>query len=208
MGIADVQESWQSHSELDFPSWVRGVSASVLGSGLGISRAALVAGAQPAEIFAVLKLATMEDADLDMFREVRPPKTLWLAIADANRDALTQFMDVLKQEGSKLALPDLRAVLTPQSQVDSWTLVSGISEQSLSNMARIAEDYGALNDRGRKALRNFARMRATGRAFTLPQVQYLKGMLEELVRDGRVTRQTRDGNQSACDEVLNALGLP
>jgi hypothetical protein len=37
-------------------------------------------------------------------------------------------------------------------------------------------------------------------------MSYADGLLRELVTNGAITRETKDGDKKLCDEILDALG--
>ena len=51
-------------------------------------------------------------------------------------------------------------------------------------------------------------MQKTGKLLTPKQLGYMQDMLENLVKRGVIKRNSPDGDQEMCDEILDALGVP
>jgi hypothetical protein len=200
---------WNRSSSMPFDEWVEAVSSEVLNSKLGVVRAARQIGAQPAEVFAVLKLATLEREELEEFSNRVPPRTTWLKLADASREEIAECLDALTNRPAGTSPSQiLDQHMVANAPTDSWEKVLGLPSSTLHHMYEKSIEYGCLNPRASSALRNFANKRRTGQAFTLPQAQFLKSLLTQLVDAGAISRASRDNDQDMCDQVLDALGRP
>jgi hypothetical protein len=200
---------WRSFPSTPFDEWVPSVSNTVMNNGLGVVRSARLIGVQPAELLAVLKLASLDPIDLAEFNDRIPPRTTWLALADARRDEIMNCLDLLKTRPggfppSKLISQNIHS----ENKVDEWDAVLAIKSDTLKHMHYKAGQYKCLNDRALKALNNFAQNKKHGKSFSFAQAQFLQNILKDMANSGAISRNSRDKDQEECDEVLNALGMP
>jgi hypothetical protein len=200
---------WKQSDSMPFNEWVDAVSTEVMQSGLGVLRSARLIDVQPAEVLAVLKLASLEPEVLSEFSNRVPPRTTWLALADATQDEIIECLDALKKRPKGL-FPSkvLGEHIVTNSDSETWERVLEIPASTLQHMYDKSVQYGCLDVKPSGALKNFARRKKNGQAFSLPQAQYLKDILNKMVDAGAISRATHDDDQILCNQVLNALGRP
>jgi hypothetical protein len=95
-----------------------------------------------------------------------------------------------------------------EDSANTWESVLELPATTLAHMLKKSLEYKCLNARAESALKNFASRKRNGQSFTLPQAQFLRSILSQLVDAGAVKRNSRDGDQIECDQVLDALGKP
>ncbi len=205
-GIRGLVDAWRTDRD-PFDQWVRHVSRSFFASRLRLEAAARWLRTTPAELAAVLQLATMDDAALALLDPEIPPKTTWFAFADADVRGVRAGLEALRASSSATSLYRLvdeavRATSGPRAA----DRVAKLSGNIIFHMGKKAEQYRALRDKDWKALKSMGMQKKNGRPLTPLQVAYAHSLLEQLAAATVVRRESPDGDQAACDAVLDALG--
>jgi hypothetical protein len=205
--VGDLVESWAA-DRVPFDAWVRRVSRAFFASRLRLEGAAKLLGTTPAELQAVLSLATLEDDDLALFTGPPPPRTTWLTFAHSTTDGIEAGLEALRTlpagESPFHAVEDaVRAVEGP----GVLQRVAELSGTTFVHMGEKAKQYNQLGTKGPGALQSMGRQKRTGKPLTPRQVAYAYNLLEELADRGAVRRDSPDDDQADCDAVLDALGL-
>jgi hypothetical protein len=206
--IAELMRAWNEKQETPFAVWVRSVSKTYYEIRLNLEGAARLLATNVAELQAVLNLATMDDADLELLSSAVPPKTTWFVFAGASSEGVQAGLDALKALGDdaspfQVVYEAVRSVSGP----DVSDRVAALPGAVLGHMARKAKQYDLLSPRSRKFLVDIARRKGSGTPLSPRQVAYSVNVLTELVEHGAVSRPSPDDDQEHCNAVLDALGL-
>lgn len=200
---------WNQFDSIPFDEWVEAVSTEVMQSGLGVVRSARLIDVQPAEILAVLKLASLESEELAEFSDRVPPRTTWLTLADATHEEIVECLDALTKRPKGFSPSRvLGEHILINSDANAWESVLEIPASTLLHMFDKSVLYGSLGPKPSRALKNFAHRKKNGQPFSLPQAEFLKNILNQLVDAGAISRNSRDNDQLLCNQVLDALGRP
>lgn len=206
--IAELMRTWNSRAERPFGEWVRSVSKTYYDNRLSLEGAARLLASSVAELQAVLYLATMEDADLELLSTSVPPKTTWFAFAGADGDGVKAGLEALRSlapNSSPFQAVEeaVRSVTGP----DVSDRVGALTGTVLGHMAHKAKQYNLLSPKARKFLGSIAKRKGSGTPLSPRQIAWAVTILSELVENGAVTRSSPDGDQDHCDAVLDALGI-
>lgn len=190
-----------------FNQYVEAVSDAFYGSHLSLENAAALAQANPMEVWAVLRLASLDEAALQHLSGPPPPKTTWLLFADADAASVEAGL----QELSKLSPGDspslaLQRVLRDRTGPSEDERVAALPAAVLWHMAQKAESYNAFPDKHRNFLKQMGRQKKYAQPMTPAQITYLRGLLTQLADAGVVRRNSPDGDEEICVQVLEALG--
>lgn len=199
-------QAWRASRD-DFAFYVTTVSQAYTDSHLSLDTAARLAGATPTEVWAVLRMASLDEKLLELFAGPPPPKTTWLTFADADEEGIRAGLKALKalQPGQSAA----RAVEEALHDVkgpDASERVAGLPAATLQHMAEKAKQYSTFEKRHLNFLKNMAKQRRFGQPMSMRQTAYLQSLLEQMVTAGAVSRNSPDKDQTHCDAVLDALG--
>jgi len=205
--FTNLVTSWNQFDSTPFNEWVIDVSDNFFRSGLTLKMAANFLNTQPAELQAVINLAALEDENLAMLAQLKPPNTTWFSLASASTEGLKAAIRALadaKQVHSPFLLVDgaIRAVEGP----NTFERIAGLRSEIFGHAAKKAQAYSLLNERGIKALKGWQTRVRSGKTLTPAQMTYADGLLRELVESGAITRNSKDRDQEICDEILDALG--
>lgn len=205
--FTNLVTSWNQFDSTPFNEWVIDVSDNFFRSGLTLKMAANFLNTQPAELQAVINLAALEDENLAMLAQLKPPNTTWFSLASASTEGLKAAIRALadaKQVDSPFLLVDgaIRAVEGP----NTFERIAGLRSEIFGHAAKKAQAYSLLNERGIKALKGWQTRVRSGKTLTPAQMTYADGLLRELVESGAITRNSKDRDQEICDEILDALG--
>jgi len=205
--FTNLVTSWNQFDSTPFNEWVSDVSDNFFRSGLTLKMAANFLNTQPAELQAVINLAALEEENLALLAQLKPPNTTWFLLASASTEGLKAAIRALadaRQAHSPFLLVDgaIRAVEGP----NTFERIAGLRSEIFGHAARKAQAYSLLNEKGIKALKGWQKRVRSGKSLTPPQMTYADGLLRDLVEAGAVTRNSKDGDQEICDEILDALG--
>lgn len=200
------EELWKSLGSVPFDEWITALAAQVSESGLGIVRFARAIDVQPAEVLAVLKLASLDPEDLATLGNRTPPKTTWLSLADATSEELVACLEALasRPPGSspfKIVSQHLGA----STRTSKWAAVLEIPGSTLEHFWKKHQQWNVLGERSAKALKSFATRKKQGKPFTNPQAQFLTSILEQLVEAGVVSEKKSEKDFDLSAQVLRAL---
>jgi len=170
---------------------------------------ARLTGATPAEVLALLELATLEDDDLDLISKANPPATTWFLFAGANPETIQAGVAALEEPREKYEskLEMVYHAMRTASGPSLEERIITISGPTLGHLAHKAKQYKVLTPKARKFLVDLANRKRTGARITEKQLAWLKSLLFELVEKRVVRRDSVDNDQVECDEVLDALGV-
>jgi len=205
--VEGLQAAW-ADADLPLGARARLVSRLAMKSRLTLEGAARICEASPAEVQALLDLATLDDDDLELVSQANPPVTTWFLFAGADSDWIRAGLEALE------AVPDEEPVLCAvyeamreQSGPDLDERIAAISGEILGHLSHKAKEYGKLSPKARKFLVDVAKRKQTGAPLTERQLNWLRSILFELVESGVVCSESPDADQELCDQVLGALGM-
>jgi hypothetical protein len=206
--IGELVQTWISKDQLMFADWVRSVSRAFYLNRLTLEGAAILLDTSPAELQAVLQLATMEEDDLNRLSELPPPKTTWFSFASADSDGVVAGIAALR-EMDRAASPFrvVNAAVREVSGPGQSERVGSLSGNTFMHMAHKAKQYDSLSPKARQFLGSIGRRKKSGTPLTPKQIAYAINVLTDLVDAKVVTRSSPDGDQEHCDAVLDALGV-
>lgn len=204
--IAAFLDAWGSRDAATFPEWVREVSRTFVESRLMLEAAARLIRTNPAELQAVLHLATMEDEDLELLAEQVPPKTTWFMLASTTSEGVVAAMKALRDRVSDK--PPFEVVASTLSEVtgpDVFDRVAVLDSKAFFHMAKKAKDYGLLRPKDRQFLGSAGIRRRAGRPLAPRMTAWAVDLFEKLRDEGAIRRDSPDADQEVCDLVLDAL---
>jgi hypothetical protein len=202
------EEVWQKRDSLDFKEWVLSLSEAFENSPYSLQTASRIIGTRPAELFAILQIATLNDDLLDEFVRVMPPKTSWLSICSSSDDgaqAALQALEKLKGKPSYSPWRTAEAAIETATGGSVHSKVAHLSSSLILFALKKAKSYEVLNERERSALTNFARSKKAGKSLTPKQVAYLQILLTRLIEAGAIRADSPDGDINECLEIIEAL---
>lgn len=202
------EEAWSLRNSLDFKTWVISLAEAYENSPYSLQTASKIIGTRPAELFAVLQVATLSDESLDEFVRIMPPKTSWLSICSSSDDgAQAALLALEKAKGQEGYSPwrTAEAAIETATGGSIHSRVAHLNSTLILHALKKAKSYDVLNDRERSALSNFASAKRKGKSLTPKQVAYLQKMLTKLVESQAIRSDSPDGDINECLEILEAL---
>ena len=203
-----LEVAWNSPN-LTLAERARVVSTLHMRSRMTLEGTARMTGATPAQIQALLELATLDDDELDLVSQANPPATTWFLFAGADAKVIQAGIAALAESSARYESPLVRAydamkAIIGPTQDERIVRISGAT---LGHLAHKAKQYNVLTPSSRKFLVDLAKRKQTGTQITEKQLKWLKSVLLELVDRGVICRDSADGDQKECDEVLDELGV-
>lgn len=202
------EEAWNSRNSLDFKTWVVSLAEAFENSPYSLQTASKIIATRPAELFAVLQVATLSDELLDEFVRIMPPKTSWLSICSSNDEGAQAALEALeKVKGQRSYSPwrTAEAAIETATGGSVHSKVAHLNSTLILHALKKAKSYECLNDRERSALANFASAKKKGKSLTPKQVAYLQILLTRLVESQAIRSDSPDGDINECLEILEAL---
>lgn len=203
-----LEEAWSAKSTMAFKEWVLLLASSYANSSDTLQSAARKINVRPAELYATLQLATLDDDLLDEFQIVMPPKTTWLSISSSTREGVLAAIQEFSKPGEEnISSPWKRAEAAIEAATGGsvHSRVANLSSSLILHALKKAKDYGLLTDKQKNALQGFARSKKLGKSLTPKQVAYLQILLNLLVSGNAITANSPDGDQKENIELLEAL---
>jgi hypothetical protein len=205
--FTNLVNAWNNFDSKPFNEWIIDVSDNYFLSGLTLKMAASFLDTQPAELQAVINLAGLEEENLALLAQLKPPNTTWFSLASASTEGLKAAIRVLaeaREVHSPFLLVDgaIRSVEGP----NIYERIASLRSEVFGHAAKKAQAYSLLNEKGIKALKGWQTRIRSGKTLTPAQMAYADGLLRELVDSGAIARNSKDKDQEICDEILDALG--
>lgn len=199
VNIGDLFKKFES---IPFDNWVLQISKSVTSNALGISRSAKLADVTSAEMYAIMKLATLPEETLALLSEHIPPKTTWLLLASASDQEIISSLKALEElRPGQSPYEAVKAQLKSRAPEETWIDATKLPFEAIKLAAQLAEDYSALTARQRTALKNFSTKVKRGEEFTTPQAKFLADLLKTLV-DQKVVKKNDRSNHPELQTIL------
>lgn len=203
-----LEEIWALRESKPFDQWVVEVASAFENSSQGLQAAAKTIGVRPAELYATLQLATLDDDILTRFAEIIPPKTTWLSISSSSREGALAALEALSVKASvneKSPWQRAEAAIETATGGSVHSRVSNLSSALIAFALKKSKDYDLLSDKQRNFLQNLARAKKLGKSLTPKQVAYLQILLNNLVTGNAIRENSPDGDQKECLEIISAL---
>jgi hypothetical protein len=204
-GERGLEGAWKA-TALPFADWVMGVSAAFEQTDMTLEAAAKLVGVNPAELEAVLHLAMMDEEDLDLLGEEVPPKSTWFLLAGATSEGVREAVRALRASADRPSFEVVEDVLRQVKGPSEEDRVAALPAEVFKHLSAKAKQYDALTPKARKALSDFGTRIKGGRPLTPRQLAWAVDLMEQLADARVVVRNSPDGDQAICDQVLDAIG--
>lgn len=173
---------------------------------------ARISGATPAQIQALLELATLDDDDLDLVSSANPPATTWLLFAQAEPGEIRAGVEAIQHLSDDDAsdTPAVLAVYRAMRLIAGPTKndrLASLSGLTFSHLEHKAKEYGVLTKYGHGLLTTLSRYKKMGKQPTEKQLDFLAGILIQLIQEGVITHESKDGDQEMCEQILDIFGM-
>ncbi len=206
-----IRDSWQNDTG-SLGDKIIEISSCFYSAGLDLDSTAAFIKATPAELDFLLAMGEFEDEMISMISEADPPKTTWPLLASANDEEIRHALEAIKKRHSgfeqKSNTPLSEIVYRQMLEISGPTpeqRIQSISGQAIRNALKKGQDFKALTDKEVKFLKSISIQKTRGKTLTPKQISWLKDILSGLVTKNVITRDSIDGDQDLCDEILDAL---
>ena len=207
--LAKIKETW-GKSELSLDEKINTISVLFDKAGLDITTTAIFIEVTPAEFDAFLSLSKLDKNIIKEISNVNPPKTTWPLLASGNdveiKKALAALSDSTKpkknnETSSEIAVRNMR----DGSGDTSEELLSKLTVNDLYYLAKKAKHF-FIEDWDINFLVSIAKQKTRGKVLSIPQIEILIKILNNLVDNNVVKRNSIDGDKELCYKVLDAIG--
>lgn len=209
-----VKELWLN-ANLPLGEKAAAISNEFYAAGLDFATTAAYIKATPSELDALLEIGGFDDEVLERISAVNPPKTTWAMLASASDEEIETALTALERK----ATSNQEAPKSSRTEFFYYAMIevaepsleqkaAALSSDALWHAVTKAEHFdGALNDWETKFLKSVATQKKRGKSLSEKQGASIAKACKKLVDRGILSRQSIDGDQAYCDEIMDALGL-
>ncbi len=164
-------------------------------------------GCSAAELDATLGLARLSEDDLARLSEQNPAITTWYLFASTDAKGVAAGINALKaRKKGESSFMTVYSAVRSEGAPDIYQLLGQLTGRELWHIAHKAKEYKALRDQDRKFLGDQANLRKAGKVSTQKQLEYIKGLLLQLVDKNVISIDTKDDDRELCIKIIKALG--
>lgn len=207
-----IRDSWQNEAE-PLGDKIIEISSCFYSAGLDLDSTAAFIKATPAELDFLLAMGEFDDEMISIISEANPPKTTWPLFASANDEEIRHALEAIKKihDGyeQNTCMPLSEIVYKQMLEISGPTpeqKIQGISGKAISNALKKGQDFKALSKKEENFLKGISSQKTRGKTLSPRQIKWLKDILSNLVTKKIITRDSIDGDQELCNEILHALG--
>lgn len=198
-----LKDLWNEDSSNSFADWVLKVNDAYYETGLSLGTASRLAGARPAELLAVLRLASLDENSLALIETAKPPKTTWLSLSKASPEIIDECLKIVAAKPkSKSAVGLVGQYVRSKSNDSGYERVAAIKGSTLVHFAKKSKEYASLQEKQWKALLSMGKTKSSGKVLSTAQRKYVTDLLTILIKDNVISENSLDGDQELCNEVL------
>lgn len=201
-----IKEAW-NNDDLSLEEKIIKISESFYSVGLDIATTATFIKATPAEFDAFLSLSDLDDDMIGEISKVNPPKTTWPLLASGNDDEIKKALAALSAQ-SRLDNESISEFIYQQMiEVAGDTpekRISQLTGDELFSLAKKAKHF-SMDEKEIKFLNSVAGQKKRGKVLSDKQIEIVMGILNNLVDNKVIQRNSIDGDQELCDKILDAI---
>ena len=201
-----IKEAWKN-DDLSLEEKIREISESFYSVGLDIATTATFIKATPAEFDAFLSLSDLDDDMIGEISKVNPPKTTWPLLASGNDDEIKKALSALSAQSRSDNESISEYIYQQMIEVAGDTpekRISQLTGDDLFNLAKKAKHF-SMDEKDIKFLNSVAGQKKRGKVLSDKQIDVVIGILNNLVDNKVIQRNSIDGDQELCDKILDAI---
>lgn len=208
--LESIRQTWNEEN-MPLGEMIASISTNFYSAGLDLATTAAFIKATPSELDALLSLGKYGDDILDLLSELDPPKTTWALLASANDEEIEEAIKALKDSKMEIeafSQPISEYVYHRMIEVSGPTkeqMIGNLSGSVIAHVLKKGSDFDVLNDWEMKFLKSIAAQKKKGKTLSDKQINRLIIIIENLVDKGVIKRNSIDGDQEICDEILDTL---
>ena len=211
--LEGIREAWENNT-ISLGEKVIAISSTFSAAGLDLESTAAHIHATPAELNALLALGELDDEVIERISSANPPRTAWVMLANASDEEIEGALQALahdarKREEGQAHTSVAECVYTAMLDVAGPTpeqRVGDLAGDVLRHALKKGEDFGVLGAWDTKFLKNVSSQKKRGKTMSAKQSAQIYRILSELADKGVIKRESIDGDQEICDQILDALG--
>lgn len=211
--LEQINQIW-NNKHITLGEKITSISNNYYDVGLDLSTTAEFIKATPAELDALLSLGGLDEDIIKLISKADPPKTIWPLLANASEEEINQALNAFvenkkKDRGSRTHSAISEFIYKQMIDVAGPTqeqLVGMLTGAELSHAQKKASDFHALSEKSEKFLRSIIGQRKRGKTLSSKQIDVVISILNDLVDQGVIKRNSIDGDSEICDKILDAIG--
>lgn len=202
-----IKDAWDAKN-LSLEEKILKISDAFYSIGLDIATCANYIKATPAEFDAFLSLSNLNEDMIRLISEANPPKTTWSLLASGNDDEIKKALSALSTSSKFINESVSEFVYQQMIEIAGETPEQQISQLTggeLFYLAKKAKSFNSVSQKTINFLNSLAGFKKRGKVLTEKQLLALIDLLNNLVDNNVIQRNSIDGDNDLCDKVLNAL---
>lgn len=209
--LENIKKLWND-DQISLGEKIIDISSDYYGVGLDLETTAAFIKATPAELDALLSLGELTDESIKLISALDPPKTTWALLASAGEEELQQALEALSNNRVKgvdkrdCALSEyIYRQMLVVAEPTSEQKIAELSGDEIYRLRKKAIDFNILPKKSTDFLASISAQKKRGKTLSDKQLSWLKSILENMIKNGAIKRESIDGDQELCDKVLDAL---
>ena len=204
--LSNINNMWNDKN-ISLKEKIINIANDFYSSGLDLNTTASFINATPSELEALLSLSELEDDLINQISLINPPKIAWIFLANANSEEIKEALKAIKNPDKKVIFSEI--VYKSMLDVSGLPPAQKINSLTGSEIKQIrvkAEQYQKISDKEIKFLKSIAANKAKRPELSEKQADWFLSILNRLVKDDVISRNSKDKDQDLCYKVLNCLG--
>ena len=204
-----IKKAWDKKN-LSLKDKIDTISEVYYAVGLDVATTATFIKATPAEFDAFLSLSNLNDDIMIEISKANPPKTTWPLLASGNDEEIKKALTALSSSTRIKTKNESFCTFTHRQMIEvagdtPEQLISQLTGDELWKLKTKAEIFN-IRRWDVNFLTSLTRQKNEGRVLSNNQINTLIGVLNRLVDNHVIQRNSIDGDNELCDKVLDAIG--
>ena len=205
--LEQINDIWNDDS-IELYEKIENISNCFYSTGLDLVSTASYIKATPSELEALLELGGLDEEIVKKISDIDPPKTTWTMLANASDEEIEEALKVLensddkKQINSELVYQSMLEIAGPTVEQK----LNNLNATDIKNIRIKGEQYQKLNPREVKFLKSLAPRKVKGVDLSEKQLNWLKSIVQHLIEENVISKNSMDDDQEFCDKLLDCFG--
>lgn len=210
--LESIKQIWID-PQVELGEKILNISDAYYSTGLDLATTASYIHATPSELDALLSMGQFDGEIIQKISDANPPKTAWTFLSNATDEEVEQALISYKANNLEKESKSTQSYLGESvyyAMVDFsgptvYQRVATLPGDTIKHALKKGIDFDIFSDWQKKFLTSLAQQKKRGKTLTDKQIKKLVECLILLVDKDAISRNSIDGDQAICDEILDAL---
>lgn len=204
-----IKDAWTKNN-ISLEAKINSISSCFFEGNLDLCSTASFIKATESELAAILNFSFYDDKIIKRISSLNPPKTVWTILSSANEDELIYALDYLEShnkdnEKYNIHDSDVYNLILEYSGPTIEQKVGNLSNEIINVAIKKGIDFKIFNEKDISFMKSIALQRYRGKKLSIKQITAVINKLNKLVDNGAIVHNSIDGDEEACEIILNAL---